>query len=87
MACYFPGFSLLALSFLNVLIHHTGTTGAIPLGAFFSLITFWFLISIPLCFSGQQQAQLPDSNARIALSSCAAASCMAGIPLGDPALI
>eukprot|EP00891_Asterochloris_glomerata_P002822 jgi/Astpho2/2822/e_gw1.00050.44.1_t len=52
VACYFPGLSLLALSFLNVLIHHTGTTGAIPLGAFFSLIIFWFLISIPLCFSG-----------------------------------
>ena len=56
MACYFPGVSLLALSFLDLLIHHTGTTGAIPLGAFFSLIIFWFLISIPLCFSGQQQA-------------------------------
>ncbi len=73
MACYFPGLSLLALSFLNVLIHHTGTTGAIPLGAFFSLIIFWFLISIPLCFSGQQQAQQADSNACIAFSSCPAA--------------
>ena len=52
VASYFPGLSLLTLSFLNVLIHHTGSTGAIPLGAFFSLITFWFLISIPLCFSG-----------------------------------
>ena len=56
VACYFPGMSLLALSFLDLLIHHTGTTGAIPLGAFFSLIIFWFLISIPLCFSGEQQA-------------------------------
>ena len=76
MACYFPGFSLLALSFLDVLIHHTGTTGAIPLGAFFSLIIFWFLISIPLCFSGQQQAQQADVNACFALLSCAAASGM-----------
>lgn len=53
VACYFPGISLLLLSVLNVLIHHTGSSGAIPLGAFFSLVSLWFLISIPLCFSGQ----------------------------------
>lgn len=53
VACYFPGISLLVLSVLNVLIHQTGSSGAIPLGAFFSLVSLWFLISIPLCFSGQ----------------------------------
>ena len=52
VACYFPGISLLLLSVLNVLIHHTGSSGAIPLGAFFSLVSLWFLVSIPLCFSG-----------------------------------
>ncbi|KAL3151993.1 hypothetical protein ABBQ32_001114 [Trebouxia sp. C0010 RCD-2024] len=52
VACYFPGISLLVLSVLNVLIHQTGSSGAIPLGAFFSLVSLWFLISIPLCFSG-----------------------------------
>lgn len=56
VACYFPGISLLLLSVLNVLIHHTGSSGAIPLGAFFSLVALWFLISIPLCFSGQSNA-------------------------------
>lgn len=53
VAAYFPGITLLTMSLLNVLIHHTGSSGAIPLGAFFSLIALWFLISIPLCFSGE----------------------------------
>ncbi|KAK9828352.1 hypothetical protein WJX74_010345 [Apatococcus lobatus] len=52
VAAYFPGITLLVLSALNILIWHTGSSGAIPLGAFFSLISLWFLISIPLCFSG-----------------------------------
>lgn len=37
---------------LNLLIWHTGSSGAIPLGAFFSLVSLWFIISIPLCYSG-----------------------------------
>ena len=52
VAAFFPGITLLVLSALNILIWHTGSSGAIPLGAFFSLIALWFLISIPLCFSG-----------------------------------
>ncbi|KAK9807028.1 hypothetical protein WJX72_011093 [[Myrmecia] bisecta] len=52
VAAYFPGITLFALSLLNILIHQTGSSGAIPLGAFFSLVSLWFLISIPLCFSG-----------------------------------
>ena len=51
-AAYFPGITLAAMSALNILLVHTGSSGAIPLGAFFSLIALWFLISIPLCFSG-----------------------------------
>ena len=53
VAAFFPGITLLILSALNILIWHTGSSGAIPLGAFFSLISLWFLISIPLCFSGR----------------------------------
>ena len=53
VAAYFPGITLLTMSLLNILIHHTGSSGSIPLGAFFSLIALWFLISIPLCFSGE----------------------------------
>jgi transmembrane 9 superfamily protein 2/4 len=51
-AAYFPGITLITLSLLNVLLVHTGSSGAIPLTAFFSLISLWFIISIPLCFSG-----------------------------------
>ena len=55
-ASYFPGITLFTLTSLNILIHHTGSSGAIPLGAFFSLIALWFIISIPLCFSGAPAA-------------------------------
>jgi len=52
VSCYFPGITLLVLTVLNLLIHHTGSSGAIPLGAFFSLVSLWFVVSIPLCYSG-----------------------------------
>ncbi|KAK9907506.1 hypothetical protein WJX75_004955 [Coccomyxa subellipsoidea] len=52
VASYFPGITLATLSCLNILLVHTGSSGAIPLTAFFSLISLWFIISIPLCFSG-----------------------------------
>ena len=52
VSCYFPGITLALLTVLNMLIWHTGSSGAIPLGAFFSLIGLWFIISIPLCYSG-----------------------------------
>ena len=52
-AAYFPGITLGILSMLNMLLAHTGSSGAIPLLAFFSLISLWFIISIPLCFSGR----------------------------------
>jgi Endomembrane protein 70 len=52
VSCYFPGITLGALTVLNLMIWHTGSSGAIPLGAFFSLVALWFIISIPLCFSG-----------------------------------
>ena len=62
VASYFPGIALLSLSALNVLIHRTGSSGAIPLGAFFSIIALWFIISIPLCFSGVSLAAHPRSE-------------------------
>ena len=61
VAAYFPGITLLIMSVLNVLIVNTGSSGAIPLGAFFSLIALWFLISIPLCFSGAPRRPLAPS--------------------------
>ena len=58
VASYFPGITLATLSCLNVLLVHTGSSGAIPLTAFFSLISLWFIISIPLCFSGAAPTSL-----------------------------
>lgn len=52
VSCYFPGITLAVLTVLNLLIWHTGSSGAIPLGAFFSLVSLWFIVSIPLCYSG-----------------------------------
>ena len=59
VSCYFPGITLLVLTVLNLLIHHTGSSGAIPLGAFFSLVSLWFVVSIPLCYSGAPPPYLP----------------------------
>lgn len=51
-AAFFPGVTLAVLCCLNVLLWHTGSSGAIPLGAFFSFIATWFVVSIPLCLCG-----------------------------------
>ena len=61
-AAYFPGITLGILSMLNMLLAHTGSSGAIPLLAFFSLISLWFIISIPLCFSGGPPAPLCSAS-------------------------
>lgn len=52
VSCYFPGITLAVLTVLNLAIWHTGSSGAIPLGAFFSLVSLWFIVSTPLCYSG-----------------------------------
>ena len=59
VASYFPGITLATLSCLNILLVHTGSSGAIPLTAFFFLISLWFIISIPLCFSGAAPPSAP----------------------------
>jgi hypothetical protein len=79
VAAYFPGITLATLSLLNVLLVHTGSSGAIPLTAFFSLIALWFIISIPLCFSGAPDLDAPcwgtclllRGSSRSALLGCA----------------
>jgi len=37
---------------ITLLIKHTGTTGVIPVGTFLSILTLWFMVSIPLTFVG-----------------------------------
>ena len=64
VSCYFPGVVLGVLSVLNLAIWHTGSSGAIPLGAFFSLVSLWFIVSTPLCYSGAPPAPPPLATAR-----------------------
>jgi len=52
VSTYFPGIVFLVFTSINILIKHTGSTGAVPLRTFFSILTLWFLVSIPLTFVG-----------------------------------
>eukprot|EP00873_Tetraselmis_striata_P024316 jgi/Tetstr1/444580/TSEL_032431.t1 len=49
---YFPGITMLMLTVLNIMLHKTGTVGAIPLKAYFMILGLWGLVSIPLCLFG-----------------------------------
>lgn len=51
-ACFFPGVTVTVMSLLNLFLWGTGSSGAIPLGFFFSVLFLWLLISIPLAFVG-----------------------------------
>ena len=51
-ACFFPGVTVTVMSLMNLVLHATGSSGAIPLGFFFSVLFLWLLISIPLAFVG-----------------------------------
>jgi transmembrane 9 superfamily protein 2/4 len=52
VACFFPGVSALCLCGLNVLLAGYGSSGALPIGFFFSLALVWIVISIPLAYVG-----------------------------------
>ncbi|EFJ42043.1 hypothetical protein VOLCADRAFT_77298 [Volvox carteri f. nagariensis] len=52
VAVYYPGINLLVFTVLNLVIVHTGSTGAVPLGMYFSLGCAWFLVATPLTFLG-----------------------------------
>lgn len=52
VSIFFPGFVMVIFTILNLVIHRTGTTGAVPIGMYFSMVLVWFLISIPLTFMG-----------------------------------
>ena len=56
MSLYYPGLNLLIFTVLNLAIVRTGTTGAVPLGMYFSLVLAWFLVSTPLTFLGGMMA-------------------------------
>ncbi|GMH32492.1 hypothetical protein BSKO_00326 [Bryopsis sp. KO-2023] len=52
VSLYFPGITMLVFTIVNMFIHHTGSTGAIPVSTYFSIVTLWFIVSIPLTFLG-----------------------------------
>lgn len=52
VSIYYPGITMLIFTVLNIVIKHTGTLGAVPIGTYFSIVAVWFLVSIPLTFAG-----------------------------------
>lgn len=52
VALFFPGITMAIFTLLNLVIHHTGSTGAVPIGMYFSIVAVWFLVSVPLTFAG-----------------------------------
>ncbi|PSC75978.1 Transmembrane 9 superfamily member 4 [Micractinium conductrix] len=52
VACFFPGVTVGVMTFVNIFLWATKSSGAIPLGFFFSIIFLWLLISIPLSYAG-----------------------------------
>jgi transmembrane 9 superfamily member 2/4 len=46
------GITFAVFTLLNLLIHGTGTSGAVPLTMYFSLVALWFVISIPMTYIG-----------------------------------
>lgn len=41
VACFFPGVTVAVMTCLNMFLWGTGSSGAIPLGFFFSIIFLW----------------------------------------------
>ncbi|GAB4818902.1 hypothetical protein N2152v2_005948 [Parachlorella kessleri] len=52
VACFFPGVTVLVITILNIALWATGSSGAVPLGFFFSVMFLWLIVSIPLSYSG-----------------------------------
>ena len=52
VSVFFPGITFGIFTLLNLIIHHTGSTGAVPLYLYSILVLVWFLVSIPLTFVG-----------------------------------
>ncbi|KAF3331359.1 Transmembrane 9 superfamily member 12 [Carex littledalei] len=51
-ACFFPGISFLILTTLNFMLWANNSTGALPISLFFTLLSLWFCISVPLTLIG-----------------------------------
>lgn len=51
-ACFFPGIAFTIMTSLNFLLWSRGSTGAIPISLYFTLLFLWFTISVPLTLLG-----------------------------------
>lgn len=51
-ALFFPGLLFVLYFALNVALLSEGSSGAVPLGTFFTLLFLWFCVSVPLVFLG-----------------------------------
>jgi len=56
VALYYPGIVMLIFTVLNIAIHQTGSTGAVPIVMYFSIVAVWFVVSVPLTFVGGYMA-------------------------------
>ncbi|XP_058114562.1 transmembrane 9 superfamily member 12-like [Magnolia sinica] len=52
IACFFPGFTFVILTILNFILWKSKSTGAIPISLYFTLLSLWFFISVPLTLLG-----------------------------------
>ncbi len=52
VACFFPGIAFSILTVLNFILWGSNSTGAMPISLFFTLLLFWFGISVPLTLLG-----------------------------------
>jgi len=66
-AAHYPALALAVLAALNVLLARSGSSGAIPAAAFFSVAALYLAVSIPLAFAGgaaAARAPPPDPPTR-----------------------
>ncbi|XP_073010013.1 transmembrane 9 superfamily member 12-like [Typha latifolia] len=52
IACFFPGIVFVILTILNFILWGSNSTGALPISLFFTLLSLWFCISVPLTLVG-----------------------------------
>lgn len=52
IACFFPGIVFVILTMLNFILWGSKSTGALPISLFFTLLSLWFCISVPLTLVG-----------------------------------
>ncbi|URD93254.1 transmembrane 9 superfamily member [Musa troglodytarum] len=51
-ACFFPGIVFVVLTVLNFILWGSKSTGALPISLYFTLLSLWFCISVPLTLIG-----------------------------------